>query len=313
MFVLVLAGPTAVGKSDLALGLAQELGGEILTADSMQVYKLMDIGTAKPSAEERSLVPHHLLDLIYPDTPFSVAQYAEEFHRTVAAMAGRGGLPIVAGGTGLYIRAAIRPFLFPEAGRQAGLRESLQAEAEIVGPAGLHAALAKVDAPAAARIHPHDTRRVIRALEVYRATGKPISVLQRESGQDSPYKPIYVCLTRDREELYQRIDARAGQMLQAGFLAEVRDLLAAGYGSHLPPMQGLGYRELASHLTGKSSLPDAMDRLKQRTRNYAKRQLTWFRHEPDVNWLNLSLLTREKAKEEILRLWAGRWKSSSNN
>lgn len=312
MLVLVLSGPTAVGKSDLGLQLARRLGGEILCADSMQVYRLLDIGTAKPTAAERAQVPHHLLDLVYPDEPFSAAQYAEACREAIGRVHALGRLPIVIGGTGLYIRAALRPFLFPDAGGRPELRARLQTFAEANGPAALHARLQTLDPDAAARIHPHDVRRVIRALEVQEATGRPISAWQREAEGSSPYDLIHLCLTREREELYERIEARTECMLAEGFTEEVGRLLQAGYGRQLPPMQGLGYRELAAHLQGDCPLPEAVATIKQRTRHYAKRQLTWFRHERDVHWLNLTSRQKEWAIEEILSLLAGRWKDSSN-
>lgn len=303
-----------MGKSDLALELAEELGAEILCADSMQVYKRMDIGTAKPTSDERARVPHHLLDLVYPDQPFSAARYAEAFGRAAAEVHGRGRLPLVVGGTGLYIRSAVRPFLFPDVGARPEIRGQLAAQAQIIGPAGLHARLTIADPTAAAAIHPNDLRRIIRALEVYESTGRPISAWREEHrGSCSDYDPIYVCLTRDRAELYRRIDLRTDRMIAAGFPDEVRTLLEAGYGRDLPSMQGLGYRELAACLGGESTLAGAIEEIKRRTRNYAKRQLTWFRHEPDLQWLDLSRHTVASARMEILRLLAGRWQASSNS
>ena len=314
MLLLILGGPTAVGKSDLALDLAEHLNAEILCADSMQVYRLMDIGTAKPTPDERARIPHHLLDLVYPDQPFSAARYAEEFGRVAAQVYDRGHLPLVVGGTGLYIRSAVRPLLFPDVGARPECRSRLAAQAEIVGSAGLHARLAAVDPKAAGAIHPNDLRRIIRALEVYETTGRPISAWRDEPRRSSPdYDPIYVCLTRNRDELYQRIELRTDRMIAAGFPGEVRALLDAGYGRNLPSMQGLGYRELAAHLSGESTLAEAVGEIKRRTRNYAKRQLTWFRHEPYLHWLDLSRQTSQNVRAEILRLLAGRWQAPSNS
>lgn len=313
MLLLILAGPTAVGKSELALSLAQRIGGEIVSADSMQVYRLMDIGTAKPTPAERALVPHHLIDLVYPDEPFSAARYAEEFAKVAAEVAGRGRLPIVVGGTGLYIRAAVRPFLFPDAGARPELRAGLARLAEEISPQALHLRLAEVDPEAAERIHPNDLRRIIRALEVYEATGRPISAWQRLFVQRRPYETVFVCLTRERGELYRRIEARAEKMIAAGLVEEVKSLLAAGYGRELPPMQGLGYREICSYLHGECTLAEAVEIMKKRTRHYAKRQLTWFRREPVELWLDLTLSPEEEARAQILRLLAGRWERSSNS
>ena len=313
MLLLILAGPTAVGKSELALSLARRLGGEIISADSMQVYRGMDIGTAKPTPAERALVPHHLIDLVYPDEPFSAARYAEKFAKAAAGVAGRGRLPIVVGGTGLYIRAAVRPFLFPDAGARPGLRAELARLAAEIGPQALHLRLAAVDPEAAERIHPNDLRRIIRALEVYEATGRPISAWQRLFARRQPYETVFVCLTRERGELYRRIEARTERMIAAGFVEEVKSLLAAGYGRELPSMQGLGYRELCSYLHGECSLAEAVERIKKRTRHYAKRQLTWFRREPVSLWLDLTISSAEEAQAQILRLLAGRWEGPSNS
>lgn len=311
--VLVLAGPTAVGKSDLGLALAARLGGEILAADSMQVYRRMDIGTAKPSPSERARVPHHLIDLVDPDEPFSAAAYTEAFRAAVDGVGRRGRLPIVVGGTGLYIRAAVKPFLFPDAGARPEIRARLALEAEESGPRHLHERLARLDPAAAAAIHPNDRRRLIRALEVIEATGRTISAWRNEHPPVEPYDLLYLVLNRDRAELYARIERRTDLMMEQGFLAEVSSLLAAGYRSDLPSMQGLGYRELCLHLAGRCSLEESVAAIKRRTRNYAKRQLTWFRAEPEASWLDLSGKTPEESTGEILRLLAGRWKEPSNN
>jgi len=313
LLVLVLTGPTAVGKSELALELAGLLEGEILAVDSMQVYRRMDIGTAKPTPTERSLVPHHLIDLYDPDQPFSAALYAELFQQAAAAVSGRGHLPIMVGGTGLYIRAAVRPFLFPEIGSQPEIRARLAALSATLGRAELHHRLAAVDPVAAVRIHPNDSRRVIRALEVFEATGRPISAWQQEHTQPSLFDPVFICLTRDRADLYRRIENRVDRMIADGFVGEVRSLLAAGYGRGLPAMQGLGYRELAAYLAGECSLPQATAEIKRLTRNYAKRQLTWFRHEPGLTWYDLSVLSSDTVRREILRTLAGRRPAPSNS
>lgn len=312
MRLLILAGPTAVGKSELGMLLAERLGGEILAADSMQVYRLMDIGTAKPTPEERARIPHHLLDLVYPDEPFSAAAYARAFAAAAADVAGRGRLPIVVGGTGLYIRAAVRQLLFPDIGARPELRERLKKEAAAVGKAELHRRLALVDPEAAARIHPNDLFRTIRALEVYEATGRPITAWQRDERRSSPYEAVFLGLARERAELYQRIDARADAMMAQGFPGEVESLLARGYSPDLPPMQGLGYRELCAYFGGRCGWDEAVAEIKKRTRNYAKRQLTWFRREPDLSWIDLTGKGIDAAAGEILRLLAGRWESPSN-
>ena len=273
---------------------------------------MMDIGTAKPSAEERALVPHHLLDLVEPDEQFSAARYATLFKDCLAEISARGRLPIVVGGTGLYIRAAVRPFLFPDAGARPEVRAQLLALAEEESPGRLHDMLMTVDPEAAAKIHPNDIRRTVRALEVHKTTGRPISEWQRSMSQPPAEDTIFVVLTRERAELYARIDARAELMIAAGFLDEVGLLLQKGYGPELPAMQGLGYREFCRHLTGACPFSDAVDEWKKRTRNYAKRQLTWFRHESGVVWFDLTNYGADSVQAEILHLLEGRWEGPSN-
>ncbi|HEX7712656.1 MAG TPA: tRNA (adenosine(37)-N6)-dimethylallyltransferase MiaA [Bacillota bacterium] len=287
--LVVIAGPTAVGKTALAIALAQKLNAEIISADSMQVYRYMDIGTAKPSPAERQGIKHHLIDLVTPDCDFSVSDYQNYFHPALASILAAGKLPIFSGGTGLYIRACLESFLTDNpAGADPEFRRVLHERAERDGSAALHQELQRIDPSAAGRIHPNDLRRVIRALEVYHSTGRPFSELQSRQPGETKYQVIYIFLDRDRTELYQRIDERVEQMFKQGLVAEVRMLMDRGYGPDLKPMQSLGYRQICSFLHGSCTLDQAIAEMKSRTRNYAKRQLTWFRREPVDFWVNLS-------------------------
>lgn len=278
--LIILAGPTAVGKTELSLKLAQRINGEIISADSMQVYRRMNIGTAKPSREEQEKVPHHLIDLVEPDQDFSVADYKRYFEPTVASIYAKGKLPLVTGGTGLYIRACIQAFNLEPGAPLLDLRQELKEQAERFGPDYIHQKLAKVDPQAAAKIHPNDLRRVIRAIEVYHSTGLPISELQQKRSARFKYNVIYLFLNRERQELYRRIEHRVEQMIGAGFIEEVRSLLESGLSSNLKSMQSLGYKQLCRYLQGTISLDEAVAAIKQETRHYAKRQLTWFKREP---------------------------------
>ncbi|NLW48521.1 MAG: tRNA (adenosine(37)-N6)-dimethylallyltransferase MiaA [Firmicutes bacterium] len=278
--LIILTGPTAVGKTELSLELAQRVNAEIVSADSMQVYKYMDIGTAKPSLKERESVPHHLLDLVRPDQDFSVADYQRHFQQTVNSIYDRGKLPLLTGGTGLYIRACIQGFDLEPGGPLPSLRRELKEQIEEYGPQYLYQRLLTVDPEAAEKIHPNDQRRVIRALEVFLSTGAPISKLQRNRSSNYQFKLIYIFLNRDRDELYRRIEDRVEQMIEAGLVEEVNSLIKKGFSPQLKPMQSLGYKQISNYLFQNFSLEEAITSIKQETRRYAKRQLTWFRREP---------------------------------
>lgn len=286
--LIILAGPTAVGKTELSLRLAQRLNAEIVSADSMQVYKRMNIGTAKPSREEREAVPHHLIDLIEPDRDFSVADYKKCFEQTVSSIYDRGKLPLMTGGTGLYIRACTQAFDLEPGGPLPSLRQELKEQAEQFGPNYIHQRLIEVDPEAAEKIHPNDSRRVIRALEVFLSTGSPISQLQQKRSNSFKYRVIYLFLNRDRDELYRRIELRVDHMISNGLVEEVRSLLECGFSPQLKPMQSLGYKQISSYLQQAVSLEEAVASIKQETRRYAKRQLTWFRKEPVEKNINIS-------------------------
>lgn len=309
--LLVILGPTAVGKSRLALALARRLGGEIVSADSAQVYRFMDIGTDKPSPADRAAVPHHLVDVRDPDEPFSVAEYQAMARAAIDAVAARGRLPVLAGGTGLYIRAVVSgAYAFPAAAPDPALRAALTARAEAGGIDPLYRQLQAVDPVAAARIDPRNARRVIRALEVYLQTGVPFSRRGGGAGAaaapggtaGAAYDALLVGLTREREDLYARIDARVEDQLRRGLVDEVRGILARGYDPSLPALQALGYKEVIAHLRGEVPFEEMVRVLKRNTRRYAKRQWTWFRREEGVRWFNLTQEDPAAVEEEVVRL-----------
>ena len=283
LFVPVITGPTGSGKSRLAMELAKLIPMEIINADSMQVYHGMDIGTAKPDSEDRRRVPHHLLDIREPDEPFSVGEYNILFREVVPLIAKRQRLPVMVGGTGLYIRVALGG-IFPGPPRDEKLRKKLVGD-EKTEAGTLYGRLRKIDPTSADRIHPGDLVRIIRALEVYELTSKPISVHQDEHDfNERPYGTEVHCLNPPREKLVEWIDARVDRMVTMGLLEEVETLKNLGYGPELNSMKGLGYREMMSHLQGDMDFHDAVEMIKRNTRRFAKRQMTWFRAEKDVHW-----------------------------
>ena len=282
--LIAVVGPTAVGKTALGIALARSLGGEIVGADSRQVYRHMDIGTAKPTAEERSLVPHHLIDVIDPDQEFSLAQYLE---LAVAALEGvwsRGKQPLLVGGSGQYVWALLEGWRVPRLPPQRELRRELEERAARHGPEALHRELARVDPKAAARIDPRNVRRVIRALEVHRATGRPISYWQEKG--PPPWQTLILGLTCPRQELYERIDARVDAMMEAGLADEVRRLLAMGYEPSLPSLSGIGYGQVCQYLAGELDLATTVAGIKTATHRLARQQHTWFRlDDRRIRWL----------------------------
>jgi tRNA dimethylallyltransferase len=286
--LLVICGPTASGKSELAIRLARELDAEIVNADSMQVYRGMDIGTAKPTAEQRAAIPHHLIDVADPDRLFSAADFALAADEAIRAITARGKRVIMVGGTGLYIRALLKGLVDSPSG--AGeIRRALQAEAQELGNEAMLEKLAQVDPELAARIHANNRVRIIRALEVYRLTGIPLSRYQQEHAfAGRRYNSLQIGIRVERKELYRRIDVRVERMLREGLLDEVRRLLAAGYGRDLKAMRAIGYKEAAACLAGEYSPEEATELIKRDTRRYAKRQMTWFNADPDILWLEYS-------------------------
>jgi tRNA dimethylallyltransferase len=282
--LIAVVGPTASGKTDLGITLARELDAEILSADSRQVYRHLDIGSAKPTAVQQAAVRHHLIDVADPDEPFDCARFLDLAEQAIGDIQARGKRVIVVGGTGLYLRV-LRGGLFSGPGRDAALRAELAA-AEDAQPGTLHARLRAIDPPSAARLHPNDRVRLIRALEVQAISGRPISDWQREHAFGNGRRDMRVIvLDVPRPRLYQRIDARCAAMLDAGLVDEVRRLYTAGYDPQLPALQSLGYREIGAYVRGECDLPAALGRMAQATRNFAKRQLTWFRSEPGAVWV----------------------------
>lgn len=294
--LLALVGPTATGKSDLALLVAQQLQAEIICADSAQIYRRLDIGTAKPTPREQALAPHHLFDLVNPDRSFSAAAYQQAATAAIAAILQRGRLPILVGGTGLYFQTVTEAYAFGSKGGDQNVRDHFYREAEEKGLLTLYRQLTENDPAAAAKIHPNDRRRIIRALEFMTMEGRPISeqVVQTKKN-DQPYNLIAFGLTMPRPELYRHIEERVDQMLEKGFLEEVRALLKAGYSPGCPGLNILGYRQLAAYLSGEIGWEKTVEEIKRQTRRLAKRQMTWFRRDPRIIWLEI------KDKEELSR------------
>lgn len=281
--VLVILGPTATGKSHCAIEIAKKYNGEIISGDSMLVYKGMDIGTAKPTAEELALAPHHLVDILPPDASFSVVDFKQQAERLITEITARGHLPIIAGGTGLYIKALLEGYAFNEAEEDSELRQALEREAKEQGAQALHDRLRKLAPQEAERIHPNNVRRVIRALE---------SALQGESvnqygAAEMPYNALVIGLNMDRQALYARINKRVDLMLAAGLEAEVHGLLEQGVHPDCQSMQSIGYRQMVWYIDAGMPYDDAVEKLKQATRNFAKRQLTWYKKMPYIHWLQL--------------------------
>lgn len=287
--LLAVVGPTASGKSGLAVALAEALGGEIVNTDSLQVYRHFDVGTAKPSMAERSRVPHHVIDVADADEPYSAGRFVADAREAIAAIAARGRVPVICGGTGLYYRALVQGLAtIPPV--PAPLQAAVESRVAAAGPEAAHGWLARVDAEAAAVVHPNDPVRIARALGVYEATGRPLSAFRRAQPFRAGAPQVFAMALRwERRELYERINGRVREMLAQGWVEEVRGLLERGYGTDLKPMQAIGYREIASALGGGASSPYVEAALAEpialRTRHYAKRQLTWFRRHPEVQWV----------------------------
>lgn len=285
--LIILTGPTAVGKTKLSIALAKAVNGEIISADSMQVYKHMDIGSAKIKKEEMCGVTHHLIDVLEPDEEFHVVRFQEMAKQAMEEIYAKGKVPILAGGTGFYIQAVVKDIDFSKETEKSPVREELEKLAEEKGCEYLHERLQQVDPKSAEKIHANNVKRVIRALEYFELTGKPISLHnEEEAAKESPYNVAYFILNDVRERLYERIDARVDAMLQEGLVEEVSGLAKKGYTKDMVSMQGLGYKEILSYLDGSYTLDEAVYILKRDTRHFAKRQLTWFKREKDVIWVN---------------------------
>lgn len=299
--LLVIGGPTAVGKTDLSIKLAQKLNGEIISADSMQIYKYMDIGSAKVTAEEMSGIPHYLIDVITPDIPFSVADFKEYGNKALNAIISKEKLPIISGGTGLYINSLTCNMTFTEAEKDEEYRQYLETLAIEKGNEYIHEMLKECDPISYKEIHPNNRKRVIRALEVFKLTNKPFS--SYNAGEDfynSDYDVYYYVLTMDREKLYNRINMRVDIMMEKGLLEECIRLKDMGYTSDMQSMQGIGYKEILYYLEGKISLDEAVNMIKQGSRNYAKRQLTWFRRDTRCVFIDKDIMNDEEILDKII-------------
>jgi len=303
--IVVIAGPTGIGKTGFAVRTATRFDGEIVGADSMQIYRYMDIGTAKPDKEEQALARHHLIDVADPDEPFDAAAYIREADRAIRDITARGKTPIVAGGTGLYIRALVHG-LYGGRRPDPAVMEELEAKLAARGPEWLHGKLAQIDPDRAAAIHPNDTFRVKRALEVFESTGRIKSdFLKSHDFADQRYACMKIGLFMDRNLLYERINTRVDEMIAAGLTNEVKSLLEMGYSGDLKSMQSIGYRHINEYLQGKTDFEEAVRTLKRDTRRFAKRQFTWFSKEKDMIWLDPG--DKERAYQKIDAFLGGKF------
>ena len=287
--LVIIAGPTACGKTATSIELAKKINGEIISADSMQVYKYMDIGTAKATKQEMQDIPHYLIDEFYPDEEFNVMIFQKKAKDYIDQIYKKGKIPILVGGTGFYINALVFDNNFVEEESDSNLRNELYELAEKNGVEYLHNMLKEFDPESAEKIHYNNVKRVARAIEFYKKTGKPISEHNKEAkSKSSPYKTAFIVLDMDRQKLYERINKRVDVMIEDGLVDEVKMLLEKGYKKELVSMQGLGYKEIVAYINGETSLEEAIEKLKQSTRHFAKRQLTWFRGQTDGLWIDIS-------------------------
>lgn len=299
--ILGFVGATASGKTSLALEVAKHLPCEVVCMDSMQIYRRMDIGTAKPTIQEQAIAPHHMIDIVDPSDSYSVAEYVEAAHKVIADILRRGKIPMLVGGTGLYLQGLSLPMNYGGLPSDPAVRQQLTNELSSTSPSAMHQRLAGVDPESAARLHPNDTRRVIRALEIYLLTGIPMSQHRTPTDADSPYRFSLYAIDWERPVLHQRINQRVDLMMQSGLAEEVRSLLASGVKTDAQSLKGLGYKELLPALEGKISLKEAAEQIKTGTRNYARRQLIWFRRDKRINWLSADTLC--SAAKDIINNW----------
>ena len=303
--LIVLTGPTAVGKTSLSIMLAKEIGGEIISADSMQVYKYMDIGTAKITDEEKSGVPHFMIDELEPDEEFNVTIFKNKVMQYISEIKNRGKIPIIVGGTGFYIQSVIYDINFAEYGDDSDIRKKYEKMAETLGNSGLHKKLYEVDKEYAESVSENNVKKVVRAIAFYEMTGEKLSEHNaKERERLSPFNFAYFVLTMDRAKLYQRIDQRVDKMFEMGLVKEVEGLLKKGYNKEMVSMQGIGYKEVIDYLNGKTGLCECMEIIKRDTRHFAKRQLTWFKREKIVNYIDKEeFATDEKCLKEMLKVY----------
>ena len=285
--ILCVVGPTASGKTDYAVELALKCGGEVVSCDSMQIYKHMDIGTAKPTADEMKGVKHHMIDIIEPNESCSVARFSEMARECIDDILLRGKMPVLCGGTGLYFDSTINNINFIQMDTDEEYRKYLESAAKEFGNEYVYKILKRVDEESAESIHPNNLKRVIRALEIYKTTGKKKSELDKEQLSEPLYEPEITGLMRDREVLYDRINKRVDIMMEKGLVEEVSELIKMGIDTEATSMQAIGYKEIIEYLDGKTSLSDAVDKIKRESRRYAKRQLTWFKRNEKIHWINI--------------------------
>ena len=301
--ILVITGPTAVGKTEYAIDLANSFNGEIVSCDSMQLYKYMDIGSAKPTSYERKQAVHHLVDFLDPRDDFSVASYQKLARDAIDDILSRGRLPVISGGSGLYLNSILYFMDFAGAPKNDSYRNELEQVAKKHGTEVLHEMLREKDPDAADRIHPNNIKKTIRALERINEGEGNVRPFSEVSRLDTAYDPLLICLTRDREELYERINRRVDMLISAGLVSEVKGLMAMGLDSDDISMKGIGYKEIIEYLNGEFSIDEAVDNIKKNTRHYAKRQLTWFRRYDTMNWINLSEYLNDSDAMKEIRTW----------
>lgn len=307
----MIIGPTAVGKTKTSVELAKSLKGEIISGDSMQIYKTMDIGTAKVKKEEMQGIPHYLIDIKEPQEAYSVAEFQREVRNKIDEISSRGRIPIIVGGTGLYIQSVLYDYQFSESGKDEETRLRLEKRSQEIGVDKLHQELTDIDPKSAANIHPNNVRRVIRALEIFYTTGKTMSEYQDTQQPEPLYDIALIGLTMDRERLYERINLRVDMMMKEGLLREVQTLHNNGI-RDCQSIQAIGYKELYAYLDGKVTLEQAVDDLKQNSRRYAKRQLTWFRNKMDVTWIDMTDGDFEQKLSQIFTVIAGKLRLEAN-
>ncbi len=300
--VLILVGPTAVGKTDVSIHIARKLGGDIVSADSRQVYKYMDIGTAKPTHEQLDSVQHHFINVREPDQFYSAGEYGREARNCVYGLLRNGIVPVVVGGSGFYIQALVDG-LFAPGVSDLTVKEKWHKKVETDGVESVFAALEKVDPVSAKRLHPNDIQRVVRALEVYDLTGEPISIYQKGQEDAADFQPVFVGLTRERSELYSRIEYRVDEMFKDGLLEEVESLKKQGFDGSLNALKTVGYKEVFAYLNNELVFTEMVDTIKKNTRRYAKRQLTWFRKDLRIEWLDIDRLSETQIVETVLEIF----------
>ena len=299
--VLFIIGPTAVGKTALSLSLAEDQGSEIVSADSRQVYKFMDIGTAKPSPEEMARVKHHFIDIRQPDQYYSAGEYGREARAQIADLHNRGVVPIVVGGSGFYIQALVDGLFAPKIS-DPEIKQKWRDKVRDLGQDAVFNYLKQVDPVSANRLHPNDTQRIVRALEVYELSGKPISDFKKGEETPADFNPVFIGLTRRRETLYKRIEQRVESMIEAGLIDEVKGLRDRGWGTELNALKTVGYQEVYDFFAGELTFDEMVERIKINSRRYAKRQLTWFRRDVRVHWLELDSVDHEQAKKAVMQI-----------